>query len=106
MIKHLFRAVAAVIVILATAPAWADDAPCAERDVVVDRLQTHYEEVHAGSGLQTRSDTQALVEVWASRETGTFTVMLTSPNGVSCVLATGTNWQFSAVEPEASDQAS
>lgn len=99
MIKHLLRAMAAICVIVVNAPAWADTAPCADRDHVVERLETDYEEVHAGSGLQARPDTQALVEVWASRETGTFTVMLTTPDGMSCVLATGTDWQFGALTP-------
>ncbi len=106
MIKHLLRAVAAICVIVVNSPAWADQAPCAERDRVVDRLESHYSEIHAGSGLQARQDTQALVEVWASRETGTFTVMLTTPDGVSCVLATGTDWQFGALDSVLSDQSS
>lgn len=106
MIKHLIRAVAAVCVIVVTAPAWAESEPCAERDHVVERLETLYEELPAGSGLEARQDRQALVEVWASRETGTFTVMLTTPDGVSCVLATGTDWQFGEVMPVSMDRSS
>jgi hypothetical protein len=33
-----------------------------------------------------------MVEVWASEKTGTFTVILTNPQGVSCIVATGTNF--------------
>ena len=106
MIKHLVKALAAVFVIMANEPALADTAPCAQRDIVVDRLQELYDETHAGSGLQTQSDSQALVEVWASEETGTFTVILTSPQGVSCVLATGTDWQFGTLSTQLRGQAS
>jgi hypothetical protein len=106
MLKHLFRAMAAICVIVVTAPAWAGSEYCAQRDQVVERLAAHYKEQPSGRGLQAREDRQELVEVWASRETGTFTVMLTTPDGMSCVLATGTDWQFDATPPLSSDRSS
>ncbi|WP_322867414.1 hypothetical protein U5922_015205 [Aquicoccus sp. G2-2] len=73
-------------------PAHADDVNnCATRDQVVSRLQQEfYEELTAG-GLQD-SGAAGVVEVWSSPQTGTFTVMMTRPDGVSCILATGTDW--------------
>ncbi|WP_135502813.1 hypothetical protein [Roseovarius aestuariivivens] len=106
MAKHVLRALAAFFAVMWTVPVWAESPACAERSQIVDRLQDHYAEMHAGSGLQARNEGQALVEVWASKETGTFTVMLTSPEGVSCVLATGTNWQFADPLTPVSGQAS
>ena len=101
MIKHLkLAAVVSGLVVLA-APVLA--ANCADRDLVVERLKAHYDESFAAGGLQTMQDKQTLVEVWASDETGTFTVMLTSPDGLSCVVATGTDWHQKALEaPESS----
>lgn len=104
--RHILRTVAALCVIVVTAPAWAQAEPCADRDRMVERLAAHYQEVPAGRGLQARDESQALIEVWASRETGTFTVMQTLPNGVACVLATGTNWQFGVAEPRSGDRSS
>lgn len=65
---------------------------CANRDTVVERLQSKYHEELAAGGIQKAASTNAIVEVWASHETGTFTVLLTRPNGVTCVMATGTDW--------------
>ena len=70
-------------------------AACAQRDIVVERLKSRYDESFAAGGLQTGASSSTLVEVWASEETGTFTVMLTSANGLSCVVATGTDWHQS-----------
>ena len=43
-------------------------------------------------GLQGNKNVQTMVEVWASEKTGTFTMLLTSAEGVSCVVAVGTNF--------------
>lgn len=97
MIKQLVVAGALGGAMLSAVPAMA--ANCANRDMVVERLQTKYSENFAAGGLQSSSDKKVLVEVWASEETGTFTVMLTTPEGVSCVVATGTDWHQSAFVP-------
>lgn len=65
---------------------------CAERDIVVQRLQNKYSEKLTAGGLQQSRPVQTIVEVWASPETGTFTVLLTNPQGISCVVAAGTDF--------------
>ena len=75
----------------ATAPP-AFAANCAPRDVIVTRLSDKYSESLTGGGLQAVRGTKALVEVWTSPETGTFTVILTTPEGVSCIVAAGSDW--------------
>ena len=77
-------------------PAYA--ASCADRDTVVQRLQSQYDEMFSAGGLQTIRNKQTLVEVWSSQKTGTFTVMLTTPDGGACVVATGTDWHQIAAE--------
>ena len=67
-------------------------AACANRTDVVDRLQSKYSEVLTAGGLQSARPVQNMVEVWSSPQTGTFTVILTNPSGVSCIVATGTDW--------------
>lgn len=67
-------------------------ANCAQRDKVVDRLETKYSEQLAAGGLQESQTATTVLEVWASPKTGTFTVILTNANGVSCIVAAGTDW--------------
>lgn len=65
-------------------------ASCAPRDRVIARLSDEYGEVLLALGQ--RSET-VLLEVWASRDTGTWTVLETAPDGMTCVVATGTAWE-------------
>lgn len=90
MYKHLFGTGLGLGLILSTQPAEA--ANCANRDQIVERLKTKYSETFAGGGLQASQAAQSVVEVWASQETGTFTVILTTPEGLACIVATGTDW--------------
>lgn len=99
MVRQLLMVGVAIGGIGMTAPAYASN--CADRETVVERLQAYYDESYAGGGLQMVQDDQTLVEVWASEDTGTFTVMLTTPDGLTCVVATGTDWHVVA-PPEAS----
>ena len=71
-------------------PVWA--ANCAERTSVVERLETKYSEHLTVGGLQKTNDAHSVMEIWASSETGTFTVLVTSAYGVSCIVAAGTNF--------------
>ena len=69
---------------------------CAARAELVQRLQAKYAEELAMAGLQTTSAEGAMMEVWASADTGTFTVLLTQPNGISCIVAAGTDFFVAA----------
>ena len=66
---------------------------CAERESVVKKLESGYGEAFAGGGLQNAS---RVFEVWMSEEKGTWTILMTRSDGVSCVMATGTNWRDGA----------
>lgn len=61
---------------------------CATRTDMVDVLTTKHKEQLVGRGIAGRS----IVEVFAS-EQGSFTVFTTSPQGVSCLVAAGQDWQ-------------
>ncbi|MGX0875412.1 hypothetical protein ACSSV4_000084 [Roseovarius sp. MBR-154] len=74
-------------------PVQAQAISCLPRAELVERLEGRYREHPAGGGLQSP---QQLLEVWASDESGSFTVFVTRPNGVSCILATGQNWTGAA----------
>lgn len=79
---------AALLVSLAgPAVAW-----CSLRQPLIEGLQETYRETQAFSGLtKTLEDGEVVLEIWISVETGSFTILLTRPNGVTCVAATGTD---------------
>ncbi|MBI3709314.1 MAG: hypothetical protein HY246_16800 [Proteobacteria bacterium] len=63
---------------------------CAKRVDLMKHLEERYKEVPAAVGL---ADNGGVLEVYASIDGSTWTVMITLPNGVSCMLATGENWE-------------
>lgn len=63
---------------------------CGERDAMVQRLERTYGEVQKGAGLVSGAQ---LLEVWGSDETGTWTVLMTGADGLSCVVAAGEAWR-------------
>lgn len=63
---------------------------CATRAVVIDKLQRAYGEEYVGGGVQ---NSQSIFEVWFSEEMGTWTILMTRADGMSCVMASGTNWR-------------
>jgi hypothetical protein len=70
-------------------PAMAQDTPCADRNNVVDTLDSQYKESPRAIGLVSK---EAVLEVFVS-ESGTWTVVVTDPQGMSCVLAAGQSWE-------------
>ncbi len=90
MFKRLLS-ICMVFGMAATAPpAWA--ANCADRSTVVERLERKFSETLTVGGLQNNRQASTLVEIWSSAETGTFTILITRPDGVSCVVAAGTDF--------------
>lgn len=65
---------------------------CAPRDTVISRLQSEYSEQLTMGGLQATDAAESVMEIWASQNTGTFTVLITSPDGLSCIVAAGTEF--------------
>lgn len=59
---------------------------CAPRDVVLDRLAQSYGETRQSIGL---GGNNVVVEVFASSETGSWTITATMPDGVTCLMASG-----------------
>jgi hypothetical protein len=59
---------------------------CAPRDAVLERLASSYGETRQSIGLGTNN---AVVETFASLETGSWTIVVTQPSGISCLVASG-----------------
>jgi hypothetical protein len=85
---------AALALGLAAGPALAQNM-CAARDTMVGQLTTRYGESPQGSGL---NGSTRMVEVWASADTGTWTILLTDTDGTSCIVAAGKDWLGAPVE--------
>ena len=90
MNKRLSFAVASLV--LAAAPAFAQEQVCGERGRIVQELETKHGEFRRSAGLQ---DNMIMVEVFAS-EHGTWTILFTKPTGISCFMAVGQSWHDQA----------
>jgi hypothetical protein len=76
---------------------------CAPRDRVVERLASAYGETRQSIGL---AQNNVVVEVYASSETGTWTITVTNPAGTTCLVASGQAFEtFADVKPDLSDGA-
>jgi len=71
---------------LAAAPATAQARNCAERATVVERLADGYGETRQSIGIGANN---SVIEVFASVETGTWTITVTMPTGITCLVASG-----------------
>ena len=62
---------------------------CGERGAIVASLEKTYSEAPVSMGLGSNG---TIIEVFAS-PSGTFTIILTRPDGMTCVMAAGENWE-------------
>jgi hypothetical protein len=67
-------------------PAQAQSNQCATREQVVERLGEKYGETRQSIGLGANT---GVVEIFASDETGTWTIIITMPSGLACLVASG-----------------
>lgn len=85
------RIAAVAGVALSPAPGLAQTGrACAARTQVVDRLAERFGETLQSLGVD---DKGGLIEVYASAESGTWTILATSPDGASCLVASGRSWE-------------
>ena len=71
-----------------TLPAQAQN--CAPRGIVVERLSAQFGETRRGIGLGGQN---RVLEVFASAESGSWTVTVTLPDGMTCLIASGQDWE-------------
>jgi len=63
---------------------------CGERDQIVETLTARMGETAQSWGM---GPNNRIVEVFASEETGTWTITITAPNGTTCLVAAGRYWE-------------
>jgi hypothetical protein len=83
----------AATVFLAQQARAEDPAQCAPRDRVVAVLGDTYGETRRSLGLAANS---TVMELYASETSGTWTITVTLPSGLTCLVASGGNFQADA----------
>ena len=84
-------AILTIALTLGTASAaFAQSQNCGARDTVIDRLANQYGESRQSIGMAPQG---RVVEVFASLETGTWTITVTLPNGTTCLVASGQSYE-------------
>ena len=78
-----------VLLMWMTVPAHALGLCGSRADFIAAITGDKYQEEKNGAGI---AGEVALVELFASRSGGTFTVLMTMPNGKSCIIASGKGW--------------
>ena len=92
-------ALGAGLALLSTAA--AAQSQCNDRQKVIDLLAQKYKEAPVASGV---TNNGGLVEILSSDKGNTWTIIVTTPQGVSCLVAAGEGWramQKVALDPEA-----
>jgi len=89
----MFRAI--ILAALIALPTASHSAPkCGPRDEAVKILKDKYGETQQYVGLT--EDGSAVIEMYANRETGTWTLVVTGPTGKMCLVETGQ--EFHAIQ--------
>ena len=81
-----FAILTTVLALGLAASAAAQGQNCGERTAVLKRLADGYGESRQSIGMAPQG---RVVEVFASLETGTWTITVTMPNGMTCLVASG-----------------
>jgi hypothetical protein len=68
---------------------------CAARDQMVTVLSDRYGETRRGLGVAANN---SVMELFASAETGSWTITVTMPDGLMCLVATGQSFEAVAEE--------
>lgn len=94
--QYLALSLGFVAVLAATQASYAQQANrCAERSMVLERLAGTYGETRRSIGM---APNNSVVEMYASEKTGSWTITVTHPNGLTCMVAAGT--AFEGIEEE------
>ena len=87
MLRHaLFTAIA---ILGLAAPVQAEPG-CAKRSDAIRQLSFDYDESPVAFGLVPGG---RVIEIFASRSHATWTILVTLPNGISCMMAAGDGWE-------------
>jgi hypothetical protein len=87
----MWKALVCLVAFALPVPAMAaGQMACSQRTDVLNQLGSKYKEAPSAVGL---ANNGGLIEVLTSDDGSTWTIILSMPNGTSCLLAAGENWQ-------------
>ena len=81
---------------LVSSPA-AGQQNCGKRSTIVERLESQYEEHRAAFALTASG---WFMEIFATRDGKTWTLLVTNPAGRACITGSGSEWQLDQPKPE------
>lgn len=81
---------AALVAAVFCFPANAQFALCADRAGIIRNLQAQFQETTVSIGL---ANDGGMVEILVSPDGSTWTILITDPQGVSCLMAAGESWE-------------
>ena len=79
-----------VATLFASSPSYSNAARCAKRTQMIVRLNERFGESLQSMGLTANGQ---IIETFAHPDNGTWTILLTFPNGTSCMVASGQDFQ-------------
>ena len=79
----------------ATEPVSAQTTACAAHADIVKQLSAQHSEAPVGIGLASNG---GIVQIFSSKDGATWTIVMTMPSGVSCLMAAGESWEN--IQPE------
>ncbi len=85
----MLKIVTAVAVVTALALPASAQSVCGERNKFLNHLSSGYSEAPVAMGLVSNG---SILEVLASKD-GSWTIIVTRPDGMSCVVAAGEAWE-------------
>lgn len=88
--QYLVFGMIASAVLLTATQSHAQSRNCADRQAVVERLTTKYGETRQSIGL---ANNNAVIEVFASSDSGSWTITVTNTQGVTCLVAAGRSFE-------------
>ena len=93
---------AAAIALIATQAEAQQNRNCAPREAVAERLAKTYGESRQSIGL---GEQGTMIETWASADTGTWTITVTTTDMMTCLVASGQSWEelADALPPQGDD---
>ena len=88
MSRKLGIVTAALAALIFAAPTWAQTV-CGERTRFLEQLGKRFKEAPAALGVV---DNGSVLELLTSR-VGSWTILVTAPDGTTCMVASGENWE-------------
>ena len=88
--KRIAWIAAALFVVTSSSPAAAQKELCIKRPKIIRHLAKKFSETPVAIGL---SRSGGVIELLSSAKGGSWTIIITTPDGNSCMIAAGENWE-------------